>query len=134
MTLIFNGLTLDTEEGAIMNKQQIAELENTIHKDYSNMAGVVVLKEGKVVYENYFNGYTAGSTIHVASVTKSIVSLLIGIALDKGFIKSVDQKVLDFFPDYTLKRGEKTIQTITLRHLLTMTAPYKFKSVPYTKV
>lgn len=41
------------------------------------------------------------------SVTKSIFSVLIGIAIDKGYIESVDQKVLDFFPDYTVKRGEK---------------------------
>ena len=42
--------------------------------------------------------------------------------------------MLDFFPDYTVKRGEKTIYDVTLRHLLTMTAPYKFRSEPWTKV
>ena len=45
--------------------------------------------------------------VHIASVTKSIISILIGIAIDKGLIKSVNQKVLDFFPDYVIKRGEK---------------------------
>lgn len=55
------------------------------------------------------------------SVTKSIFSVLIGIAIDKGYIESVDQKVLDFFPDYTVKRGEKTIQRVTIRDMLTMT-------------
>lgn len=68
------------------------------------------------------------------SVTKSIVSLMVGIAIDKGLIKNVDQYVLDFFPDYKIKRGEKTIQQVTLRHLLTMTAPYKYKSEPWTRV
>jgi CubicO group peptidase (beta-lactamase class C family) len=56
------------------------------------------------------------------------------MAIDKGFIQSTDQKVLDFFPDYIVKRGEKTIQQVTLKHLLTMTAPYKYKSEPWTKV
>lgn len=58
---------------------------------------------------------------------------MIGIAIDKGYIKSLDQKVLDFFPDYTVKRGEKTIQKVSLKDLLTMTAPYKYKYAPYTK-
>ena len=43
------------------------------------------------------------------SATKSIIALLIGIAIDKGHIKSSDDKVLDYFPDYKIKRGEKTI-------------------------
>ena len=68
------------------------------------------------------------------SVTKSVVSLLIGTALDNGLIQSIEQPVLDFFPDYTVKRGEKTIQDVTVKHLLTMTAPYKYRSEPWTRV
>lgn len=68
------------------------------------------------------------------SVTKSIVAILLGIAIDQGYVKSVSQKVLDFFPDYTVKRGEKAIYDVTLHHLLTMTAPYKYRSEPWTKV
>lgn len=50
--------------------------------------------------------------MHIASVTKSIISILIGIAIDKGYIENTAQKVLDFFPQYIVKRGEKTIQTL----------------------
>ena len=64
----------------------------------------------------------------------SIVALLIGIALDKGQIKSIDDKVLDYFPDYKVKRGEKTIYDVTIKHLLTMRAPYKCKGDPWSKV
>lgn len=67
-------------------------------------------------------------------VTKSVVSLLLGTALDKGFLQSIDQPVLDFFPDYTIKRGEKAIQQVTIRHLLIMTAPYKYRSESWTRV
>lgn len=67
------------------------------------------------------------------SATKSIVSLLIGIALEQGSIKSIDDKVLDYFPEYKVKRGEKTIYAITIKHLLTMKAPYKCKGNPWTK-
>ena len=47
--------------------------------------------------------------MNVNSVTKGVMALLAGIALDQGCIQSVDQKVMDFFPDYAVKRGEKTI-------------------------
>ena len=116
-----------------MNKEKILELENIINSNYKNIAGMVVLKDGKTLYENYFNDCTANSKIHVYSVTKSIISILIGIAIDKGYIKSVDQKVLDFFPDYVVKKRENVIQKITLKDLLTMTAPYKYKFNPYIK-
>ena len=120
-----------------MNKscglEKVRELEKKINNDYSNIAGVVVLKDGKALYENYFNECTAASRIHVYSVTKSIISILIGIAIDKGYIKSINQKILDFFPNYTVKIREKAIQNLTLKDLLTMTAPYKYKFAPYIK-
>lgn len=120
-----------------MNKscelKKVTELEKKIYNNYRNIAGMVVLKEGKVLYENYFNECTSTSKIHVYSVTKSIISILIGIAIDKGYIKGINQKVLDFFPDYTVKIREKAIQNITLKDLLTMTAPYKYIFAPYIK-
>lgn len=116
-----------------MNQEKIKELEKIINKDYSNITGMVIQKNGMKLYENYFNEYTVDHAVHVYSVTKSIVSLLIGIAIDDGDIKHVDQKVLDFFPHYTVKAGEKTIQEISIGNLLTMTAPYKYKTEPYEK-
>jgi len=116
-----------------MNQQKVTDLENKINNDYGNTAGIVALKDGKSLYENYFNECGADSRIHVYSVTKSIISILIGIAMDKGCIQSTEQRVLDFFPDYIVKKREKTIQDVTLENLLTMTAPYKNKGTPYIK-
>lgn len=109
------------------------ELEQFITKKYDTLGGILVQKSGETLYEYYTNDCTALSPVHIFSVTKSVMSLLIGIAIDQGYIKSIDQMVLDFFPDYTIKRGEKTIQNITLRDMLTMTVPYKYKFAPYTK-
>lgn len=114
-----------------MNQKKIKAFETMISKDYPDIAGIVVQKNGNKLYENYFNGYAADHAIHVYSVTKSIVSGLIGIAHDKGQIKSVDQKVLDFFPNYAVQAGEKAIQEVTIKNLLTMTAPYKYQIEPY---
>ncbi|MGE5677592.1 MAG: serine hydrolase domain-containing protein [Pseudomonadota bacterium] len=109
-------------------------LENTIRSEHGNILGIIVQKGGSSVYEGYFNDFSAADTVHIMSVTKSITSALVGIAAEQGYIKSIDQKVLDFFPDYTPKRGEKTAQEVTIRHLMTMTAPYKCKGEPYSKV
>jgi CubicO group peptidase (beta-lactamase class C family) len=138
---IFNALILAfkerslhrTKEKDFMNQDQIAALERIIASRYGNIAGMIVLRDGEKQYENYFNGFDAGSAFHVFSVTKSVLSTLIGIAVDRGQIGSVEQKVLDFFPDYVPKRGERTAQRVTIKDMLTMTAPFKYKSAPYTK-
>lgn len=117
-----------------MNNNPISNFEDLIKKEYSNIAGVAIVKDESLIYEKYFDGYTKDDVLHIASVTKSIISILIGIALDKGYVENIEQKVLEFFPDYTIKRGEKTIQNVTIKNLLTMTAPFKYKSEPYTKV
>ncbi|MDF2544070.1 MAG: beta-lactamase [Herbinix sp.] len=109
------------------------QMEKIINNIYNNIGGIIVLNNGKTVYENYYNECTATSTLHVFSVTKSIISILLGIAIDKGYINSINQKVLDFFPDYIVKKGENTIQNVTLKDMLTMTAPYKYKSEPYAE-
>lgn len=114
-------------------KEQFKNLEQLIKTEYGNIAGIVIQKNGEPVYESYFNGCTDQKRVHIFSVTKSIISLLIGMAIGKGYIQSVSRKVLEFFPDYTIRQREHTIQHITLEHLLTMTAPYKYRYAPYTK-
>ena len=117
-----------------MNQIKIKELEQIISSKYGNTTGIIIIKDGDVSYEKYFKGCTANSRVHIYSVTKSIISILIGIALDKGYIKNIEEKVLDYFPEYKVKRGERRIQNITLRNMLTMTAPYKYRFfAPYIK-
>lgn len=71
-----------------MNRR-IADFESLIKTEYNNIAGIVVLRNGEMVYEGYFDGCTCEDTVHVMSVTKSIISALMGIAMDKGYIKKV---------------------------------------------
>ncbi|MGF2713222.1 serine hydrolase domain-containing protein [Bacillus cereus] len=97
------------------------QLDCVVKEEYKNINGMLVMQKGNVTFENYYNGYGPDDTFHVASVTKTIISALIGICVDKGYIKSVDQKVIEFSPEYNSISSE-----ITVRHLLTMTAPYPF--------
>ncbi len=114
-----------------MNKE---ELYNLIKEQQPNICQIVAYKNNNKEYSECWNDYKTDDCTHIMSATKSIIALLIGIALDKGQIRSVDDKVLDYFPDYKVKRGEKTIYDVTIKHLLTMRAPYKCKGDPWTKV
>ncbi len=117
-----------------MNKEQLHKyIENSTGNE-SNICQIYAIKDGDIVYDDCWRGFKTEDAMNVNSVTKGVMGLLAGIALDKGYIISLDQKVMEFFPDYTVKRGEKTIYDVTVRHLLTMTAPYKGKSEPWKKV
>ena len=114
-----------------MNKAQLHEL---IEAKQPNICQVAAYRDGKLVFSDEWNGYKDTDCTHIMSATKSIVALLVGIAVDRGEIGSIDDKVLSYFPDYQVKRGEKTIYDVTIRHLLTMRAPYKGKGDPWSKV
>ncbi len=117
-----------------MNTEEFHRSVSESKGNESNICQICVMKGKEVVYEDSWRGYKPEDPINVNSVTKGIMAILAGIAVDKGAIKSIDEKVMSFFPDYQVKRGEKTIYDVTIRHLLTMTAPYKGKSEPWKKV
>lgn len=109
---------------------------------------ILVVRNDKLVFEKYYSGpkfnlaqYTGEfgynmNDLHVlCSATKSFTSALLGIAIDQGFIKSVDQKVFDFFPEYSSLVTESPQKAnMTIKHLLTMTSglTYDDESLPYT--
>lgn len=103
-------------------------LESFLATNYRNINGIVIIKNGYILFEKYNNNYTAEDTHNVASVTKSVVSALIGIAIDKGLIEGVHKKVVEFFPEFSPGRGNPQVRAITLEHLLTMTAPFAWKT------
>lgn len=114
-----------------MNEKSMLALEQLIARDHGNITGIVIQKNGERLYERNCNGFTAEEPLHVFSVTKSVFSALIGIAVDRGHIKGVHQRVLDFFPEYAVAPGETAIHGVTLAHLLTMTAPFQYDQEPY---
>lgn len=80
--------------------------------------GLLVLRGGKIVAESYADDWNKDTASGIASATKSMVSTLVGMALDEGKFKSVDEPLADFAPQ--LKGTDK--EALTLRHLLTMTS------------
>jgi CubicO group peptidase (beta-lactamase class C family) len=72
----------------------------------------------------YQQGISASSRMNVASVTKSVVSLLVGIAMARGAIASVEEPLAAFFPEHAQDPGATAMQRVTLRHLLTMSSGF----------
>jgi CubicO group peptidase (beta-lactamase class C family) len=114
-----------------MQQEKWNNIAKIVESRYDNTVGIVILQNGKPLYESYFGGNSPDDASHVFSVTKSVCSALVGIAAQQGYIKSVDQPVLDFFPEYEPDPENKTIRLVTLRHLLTMTAPFRCETEPY---
>jgi len=82
-------------------------------------SSLLVVRHGYLVYERYFLG-PPQSLRHVWSVTKSVLSVLTGLALAEGRLASLEQPMLDFFPEYDPAALDPAARRITLRHLLTM--------------
>ena len=94
-----------------------------------NIRSFLVMWNGSFVSENYYGGTSVETLHHVRSITKSIVSALVGIAIDKGIIGSVDDKVLDYIPELKSQDDDIRKKQITIRHLLTMTSGFKWEEM-----
>jgi CubicO group peptidase (beta-lactamase class C family) len=88
---------------------------------------VLVVKNDRLVAEGYFNKGSIDELSRRASVTKSYTSALVGIALDQGFLASVDQKMLDFFPDVADQITDPRKEEITIQDMLEMRAGYPWE-------
>ncbi len=133
-----------------LDEQRLREaVERIQDKTYQDVDSLLIVKDGKLVFEAYFDGYEwdydspqfrgelvkyGPETRHnLASVTKSVTSILVGIALDQGALHSVDDPVFDYFPQYAhLSDARKA--TITLKHLLTMSSGLQWNEgeLPYS--
>jgi len=116
--------SIPEKQGMDSAKLLIADefIQNRLPDAYS----LLVVKNGYLVFEKYYSWGSREKYAVVHSVTKSFTSALIGIALDKGYLNSVDQKLVDFFPEYITDESDPMKKEISLRHLLTMSAGFKW--------
>ena len=97
------------------NKYQLSTEEKEFIDDYRTNA-ILVFKNDTLLYENYWHGHDAQRVSNSFSVAKTVVAMLVGVALDEGKIKSLDDKVCDYLPEFCTKGKEK----ITIHDLLVM--------------
>jgi CubicO group peptidase (beta-lactamase class C family) len=135
-TQLNDGIQTSTLIDVGIDEKLINAMQDSITDgSYHNVHSVLILCNNKLVYEKYWPGHDenrrtnfTGQTVHnrdslhgIRSITKSITSAAVMIALDKGKIKNLDQRLFDFFPEFSkYATGKK--KEITIRHLLTMTS------------
>jgi CubicO group peptidase (beta-lactamase class C family) len=88
---------------------------------------LLVIKDGYLIAEDYFNEGSVNKKDRLQSVTKSFTSALVGIALDHDYLTSVDQKMMDFFSDLADQITDPGKEQITIRQVLQMRAGYPWE-------
>jgi len=93
--------------------------------DASGTTAFLVIHDDRLLYERYFDGYDE-SSIHTSfSMAKSFASALVGIAIDEGHINSVNEPITNYIPE--LLEKDERFESITIRHLLTMSSGIKYE-------
>jgi len=111
-----------TESG--VRVASIVELIEAIRRgDYKKIHSVLVVKGGKLILEEYFQGYNRDKPHQIRSATKSIGSVLVGIAIDRGHIPSVREPIYPYFKDRTSNWDDRA-KAVTIKSLLTMTSGF----------
>lgn len=111
------GVAQPWTEDVLYNRQEIPEEYIDEFLSYEPVS-FLVIHEGNILFEQYYDGFGPESISNSFSMAKSIVALLIGAVLDDGHIESLDQPVKDFLPGYEIARDGK----VTIRHLLEMSS------------
>jgi CubicO group peptidase (beta-lactamase class C family) len=114
--------TADPEEAGVY-QEPLDDMLEEIRSRGIGADSVTVVRDGYVVLNEYFSTYEGEPHI-IYSCTKSVVSTLIGIAIEEGYIEGLDVRVLDLFPDRTAANMNDWKEKMTLRDLLTMTAGF----------
>jgi len=118
------GWLTSTPEEQGMNSSALDEFVDALDYGHSCLS-YLVIKNGYLILEGYPDpDYNESTLKHVFSVTKSFTSALVGMALEAGNLTSLDELVVDFFPDKTIANLDEDKQSITVEHLLTMTAGF----------
>ncbi len=129
-----DGWQVSTPAAQNMSKTRLDDMSAHIKDQGFAIDSILIVRNGYIVFEQYLNPVYNQDSLHpIFSCTKSVLSALIGIAIDKGYIDSVDHKILDFFPNQTIANRDSRKENLTIKHLLTMTSGLDWHEfdVPY---
>jgi CubicO group peptidase (beta-lactamase class C family) len=114
---------VSTPEEQGLDPMLVAKLYHSA-AELETLYGLLVTKNGYLIAEGYFNEGAIDRKNQLQSATKSFTSALVGIALDQGCLSSVDQKMMDFFPEFAGQITDPRKEQITIRDMLQMRAGY----------
>jgi len=119
---------------AVINPEKIDQMMlNILSGNDKNIHSALLIKNGKLVLEEYFYGYNRDKSHFLASVSKSITSILIGIAIDQKIASDAETKAYEFFPEYAGTKWVDEKYPITLHHILTMSAGVDWEANKYSR-
>lgn len=104
--------------------KKLAEIRDFASEQVPELYSALLIRHGHLVFEEYYHGYQRNSFFSIASATKSVVSMLIGTALQQGLLHDLDQRVYDFFPEFADSKLDPRKREMRLRHLLSLMAGY----------
>jgi CubicO group peptidase (beta-lactamase class C family) len=120
-----DGWTVDLDSEFEMADEFNLMLKNIDDYEYPANS-VLVVNQGTIVREKYYNDFTYRTEFNTYSVTKSFTSTLIGIAIDQGIIGSVNDSIVSYFPNITFDNDSPEKQRVTIKHVLTMTSGFDY--------
>ncbi|MFN2217333.1 MAG: serine hydrolase domain-containing protein, partial [Anaerolineae bacterium] len=124
--LAADGWAVSTPAEQGLDPALVAELYDDA-ADLDRLYSLLVVKNGYLVAEKYFNEGSLEQKARIQSATKSVASALVGIALDQGCLTSVEQKMLDSFPEVAGQITDPRKEQITIREMLQMRAGYPWE-------
>ena len=123
--------------GGQKNRETSLDRTENISSDLSNilrktekmpyLKSLIIIRNGNTIVKEYMNGGSSEQYIDLRSASKSILSAVLGIALQNKYLDSIDQKVMHFFPEYITEDLDPRIFDLTIRDLITMKAGFKVK-------
>ncbi len=125
--MISNG---EIQEWELSENYNQIPLTDTLFKELEvyKPAGFLIIKDGKILNEHYFNGYSDTSLTNSFSVSKTMLTMMLGKAIEEGYIKSLDQSIVDFLPEF---KDDSLAQQCTVGDLSAMTAGYDWSESYY---
>lgn len=103
----------------------LMEIEVDVHS-------IVIVRKGYIVAEQYYSDdYGPGDMHRIFSCTKSITSALMGISIEQGYLSGVNEKMINFFPEYNIENLSEDKSNITLEHMLTMSSGLEWYEIEY---
>ncbi|MEW6732669.1 MAG: serine hydrolase [Acidobacteriota bacterium] len=119
-----NDWTSTSVESVKISQTQLQSMEGTIRSgEFKKITSILIARQGKLVYEAYFDGSNATTIRNTRSVTKTITGMLIGIAIDKRLLEGVNTPILPFFSDKKpLQNPDPRKNEITVEDFLTMSS------------
>jgi CubicO group peptidase (beta-lactamase class C family) len=122
--VVLNDWTRALPESAGLSPTRFQDLERKLSSgEFKKVTSILVARHGKLVYENYPSDSDPNALRNTRSATKTVASILAGIAIDKGYLFGVDAKVFSFFPDkLPVENPDSRKDKITVEDLLTMSS------------